>query len=176
VQIVKLTIYINPEIESPYTLTKRYYRVFTGSSSFYFKSERTLNLWFGEVNRNLNAMVSEINSIYIAVFQEYRYYYLHYDSSQRFKFDNRFASINKAFDLLTTRCNGCSDNSRVYHHFNVILKQLAAIVEELSEHPMNKTATVQRYRLAATETRIQFSTDRLKQFPEGYCKRKDYDR
>jgi hypothetical protein len=175
-QNVKLTDYQRPDRSSSYTLQKRYYSIHAASACFYFKSERRLKLWLGELNRQLNALAADVNCLYADVFTEYRYYYLHLNSTERGKFEQRFHSIDKTFDLLVSRCNDRASNHWTYQYAERILKLLNEINETLIAHKMNQLATVQRYRLANLSSRIEIAKQRLFSVPEGYDHRKDFER
>lgn len=175
-QNIKLTDYQRPERDSSYTLKKRYYCACVAHGRMYFKSERRLKLWLGELNRQLNALAADVNCLYADVFTEYRYYYLHLNSTERKKFERNFEALDKCFDLLASRCNGRASNSWCYQYFERILTLLNEINETLISHKMNQIATVQRYRLANLTSRIELAKQRLYNVPSGYDKRKDYER
>lgn len=174
-QNVKITSYSKPERDSVYTLQKKYYNIFVGNTTFYFKSERRLKLWLGELNRDLNELATECNFLIAEVFTEYRYYYSHYNSTERAHIEGIFKGLFRSFDMLTTRCNGHSSNSHAYHHFKVTLNAFTEIIDILGQHSMNKLATVQRYRLGNLKTRVEVAKIRLYTYPKGYDKRKDYE-
>lgn len=154
----------------------KFYSVYANHSVYYFKSERRMNAWLGELNDHLNSNLYDLNMIVTDIYMEYRYYFFHLKSSDRRKIDSQFISLNKAFDLLLTRTDSPNYNHFAYQHTKTIIASLQSILSQLENHPMNKFATVQRNRIKSRTQRLNECKNRLTVFPDGYDRVHHYDR
>lgn len=166
-QIIKIVPTQVPDKESNRTIRK-FYGVYVNHATLYFKSERRMMLWIGQLNEHLNIIAADVNILSIDVFTEYRYYFFHFKSPERRKTDGEFRAIDKAFDLLLTRTESPNYNSFAYQHLNTIINNMDSVLKRLHGHPMNKIATVQRHRIKTRMQRIDECRKRIQSFPKGY--------
>lgn len=151
---IKLLHYKRPESGSSYTRDK-YYWVSVNEKRFKFSSQKETLAFLAEINRRLNEQAHDTNATLADVYAEYRYYYFHLSQADTRAIETNLAAISKLFSMLVARSQMTNGNYFTFDRLRKINYNLQEILETLSRQPMNKLATVQRYKLKALKNRVE---------------------
>ena len=164
-QKIELIHYTPPRYDTSYTKDRQYH-VFLNDKTVYFKSRKTLLAWLADVNRQLNTHTHALNRLTGELAMEYRYYFFHMDQAQRQVLQSEFEGLDRLFGLLVTRSQSANGNSFTFDRLHKICDTMLRIVRTLDLHPMNKLATVQRYRLASLEMSVKTARIAIDTLPD----------
>lgn len=154
-----------PNPDSSYIIDKKY-KVFVEGESRYFTNRKHVKAWIAEVNRHLNTQMHSLNRLYAEVYAEYRNYYFHLDTPERQRFMVLFASVDKLFGLTLSRSSFEAGLSLSLEFLRKICRFLTEVVERLELHPINRLATMQRYRLKTLSNAISAVQMQLSNLPD----------
>lgn len=173
-QSIKLVRYTRPEKNTGWIIDK-YYSIYLTQIKFYFRSEKRLLAWIAKLNQHLTLILHDCNSITIELYSEYRYYFFHMNSADRKICNGCFRGLDKAFDHLFEKQLAQSDNTYTFHFMKVILNQHLEVLKILHRQSINKTNSIQRYRLSLLEQRILAAKKMFRTYPDGFDRKKVYD-
>jgi hypothetical protein len=165
-QHVLLLTYTPPDKKSSYTVN-HYWTVLIPAAWLYFSSKRAMLAWFAELNRHLNGLAHDLNSLLATLYQEYRYYYFHLNDEERKLIDQELQQINRQFMRLVNPILNSRSNLIAYQHLSNILQGMNQILSTLERNDMNKLATVQRHRLNSLRQLLQYNEARYSEFPQN---------
>mgnify|MGYP000227004531 CR=1 FL=1 len=151
---IKLIHFKRPEFGTSYNRDK-YYWISINDTSYKFSSRKDTLAFLAEINRRLNEQAHDTNTTLVNVYSEYRYYYFHLNQADTRAIETNLAAISKLFSMLIARSQMTNGNFFTFDRLRKINYNLQDILETLSRQPMNKLATVQRYKLKALQNRVK---------------------
>lgn len=152
-QEIKIRHFTAPDRNSN-MLRDKFYWVYVNGKRFKFSSKKELLAFLATVNRQLNDVAHAANRLTAETYTEFRYYYFHLTHADRSNCEQNFTALNKMFNMLIARSGGTNGNSFTFVRFNNIFEYLRSTIDILHRNPMNRLATVQRYRLKALKQSI----------------------
>lgn len=142
------------------------FTIFLGNGiTMYFTTVKDKNYALAEINRRLNAILFELNEMYIFLFGEYRrlwFYMINESMMRETKIHESNSEINRNFALLTERSHWVNGNVFSFKNIEIVMNNLEWQIEALAEIRRDKKQYIEYHLLQTKRHGLDIIRDALK--------------